>query len=470
MTARGASALLCAAAAVALLVAGFMPWFTAGDGGDDRRPARRDYTYSDVDELYSESGGFGQVRANLGLVSGETCVGLTCKPARYTGAPGLRDDIFAWLGRATLGAVLSGVALLCAVALAARTQRRPILRDWAATVVALAAGLGGAFVASQTLDGPLERGLGLGAMIVGAALTGMGAAWPWGRGEAAPARRLGLALAVTGLTTLAWITLAQHAWWRSDRSLDLLRVSPLGVEMCDGGDCRMAGALGHTATLRLFATVTALATAALLVPAFGAAARVARGIAPGAWAWTTTAVAWLGLGAGLATWASYPSSEVMTAAWGLPVFALAMGGAGAVALAAAVLVRAADQELAPGPVLATAPVGAVAPGARPVLVPLGGQVSAPLYAGPAPQPSPSPSLDPAPRPQPDPQLAPPPSPYAPPAPAPQPSPLRPALDPPTAAAAALGRRTAPLCPTCRVSTLWHGKRAAWWCSTCKQTL
>ena len=38
------------------------------------------------------------------------------------------------------------------------------------------------------------------------------------------------------------------------------------------------------------------------------------------------------------------------------------------------------------------------------------------------------------------------------------------------APAPLAPRPSPYCPTCRVATLWHAKRAAWWCSTCKRTL
>ena len=50
----------------------------------------------------------------------------------------------------------------------------------------------------------------------------------------------------------------------------------------------------------------------------------------------------------------------------------------------------------------------------------------------------------------------------------------PALSPPpprpAPAPAPMAARPSPYCPTCRVATLWHAKRGAWWCSTCKRTL
>lgn len=459
---RNLGALFCGMAAVALLVAGFMPWFATQHDDDDSRGNDRSFeAYLEAKQLADDDSDgptwAGEVRGNFGLVSGETCVRLTCTAARYTGARGLADDAFAWLGRATLGAALAGVALLITTALAARSQRRPILRGWAVTVVATAAGLGAAFAAAQTLDeipGYLQRGMGLGAVITGAALAGLGAAWPWGpRGDGSGVKRVGLALAVAVLALLAWFTLAQHAWWRSGRTLDILRVSPLGVEVCDGGDCRLSTALGARSALRVLAAATSLCVAAMIAPAFGAASRIARGIAPGPWAWATAVLAGLGLAAGLATWASYPSNDVMAVSWGLPVFALAMAGSGAAAVAAAIFVRSRDLE---GSRVhdRVATDGAVAPGARPVLAALGAAGSAaPAAAEPdtsryAPRPEPVPT-------QVQPQQA-------------QTRSSSPPTGPTTAAL--LAKRTSPMCPTCRVATLWHSKRGAWWCSTCKQNV
>jgi hypothetical protein len=250
-------------------------------------------------------------------------------------------------------------------------------------------------------------------------------------------------------------------------------VSPLGVEICDNGECRLAGALGATSRLRVLACLTSLFAAALIAPAFGTAARVARGIAPGAWAWAAAVLAGCALGAGVATWASYPPSDIMTVGWGLPVFAIAMAGTGAAAVTSVMLFGARDDETEGGGVRpAAAMTGGIAPGARPVLVALGPAVTTPAAAS-TDKASPSPyAPKPAPAPQPAAETTP--SPYAPkPAPAPQPAATEPAQPPRSAgptAAALLAKKTSPTCPTCRVATLWHGKRGAWWCSTCKQTV
>ena len=481
-------AVMCAIAAVALLVGGFTPWFSAGDGEDPY--ARRRRALDEVRAYDRPGADEDDVRANYGLVSGEVCIDLQCKSSKYTGARGLADDAFAWLGRATMGAVVAGVVLLLAVALAARTHRRAILRGWAAVVAAAAAGLGAAFAASWTFETPagyVERGMGLAVVIAGAAFAGAGAALPWSQGQVSAARRFALAAAIAVLAPLAWITLVQHAWWRSGGSLNLMHVSPLGVQVCDGAECKISTALGVTTSLRSLATLTSLAAAALIVPAFGAAARIVRGVRPGAWAWTAVVVAMIALGAGLATWAVYPSSDVMRVGWGLPVFALAMAGTAGASLLGALTMRVRDAEVGYAPAELPVPEGGVAPGMRPVLAALGGgpartpdapspyapsRYAPPQIAATVPAPTADPGSAPVAVPVRDPDSAPvavrdPGSP-------PVPVPVR---DPGSAAAAfgamaktaAAAPRPSPTCPNCRIPTLWHGKRGAWWCSTCKHT-
>jgi hypothetical protein len=454
MMPRNLGALFCGMAAVALLVAGFMPWFATHTGEHDDD----DYSYRRVDEDADGNPILQQnMRANFGLVSGELCVRRECKSAKYTGAPGLADDAFAWLGRATLGAALSGVALLIATALAARSQRRPILRGWTVTVVGAAAGLGAAFAAIQSLDnitGNLERGMGLGAVVIGAALAGLGAAMPWGpTGARRPAERYGLAAGIAVLASLAWLTLILHAWWKSGRTLDVLAVSPLGVEICEDGECRLSSSLSPTSTVRLLACLTSLCAAAVMAPAFGTASRLARGVAPGAWGWSAAVLAWLALGLGVATWAAFPANDSMVVGWGLPIFAVAMAGTGAASVVGVMLMRTRDDDSPVAEPAAPLPPGAVAPGAKPVLAALGAPVAMTSRA--PNEPAFVREMPPA----------------AAPAPA-APLPQAKALAPPTGptAAALLAKKTSPMCPTCRVATLWHGKRGAWWCSTCKQTV
>lgn len=501
MMPRNLGALFCGIAAVALLVAGFMPWFATENSdeldynGDTYSSRSRYIDVDDIDDVddivamqrRNRGEDTRRVKGNFGLVSGELCLGLQCTSARYTGAKGLADDVFAWLGRATLAAVLSGVALLIATALAARQQRRPILRGWAVSIVGAAAGLGAAFASIQNLGGTgyIERGMGLSAVIVGAALAGLGTAVPWGPPSPANVpRRAVLTSAIVVLALIAWFTLLQHAWWRSGRTLDVMQVSPLGVEVCDGGDCRLASSLGATTLLRALACLTSLCTAALIAPAFGAASRIARGVSPGAWGWAAAAIAWLGFGLGLATWASYPAGDIMTVGWGLPLFAVAMAGAGGAAIVGTLLFKTADAPeavvIAPAASPAAQASAGIAPGAKPVLAALGGAAPAPTVVVPLPanvptveMPVPTSALPtltiPVPRAA-DPAFVT--------APMPVPAPLPQAKARPAAAgasksanaAALLAKRTSPMCPNCRIATLWHGKRAAWWCSTCKQTV
>ncbi len=518
MTRRAASAGLCALAAIALLIAGFVPWFEIKPGtGEDRDAFRGMYdparpgAWAEGDEAPDR-----ELRANYGLVGGEVCERLRCQPHGYAGARGLSDDLFAWLGRLAMGATMSAVALLVVLAFA-RGQRRPILRGWAATVVATAAGLGAAFVASEVLSRraiDLQAANGLVAMIVGAALAGLGIGWPTGEvaSSASPARRWGLTAALALLVLIAWIAVGRRAWWSGAQSFGGLHASPLGLEACADGRCHVASIGAGRAGLTLLARLTVALAAAAIVPALGAAARAGRGVTPGAWAWSAAVLAGLALTTGIATAVSYAGNDVMTIGWGLPVFVVAMSGVVAAALVAAATLRTADVELegdaTRGPQLRAAPPrGPGAPGdaragLRPVLPAL---AAAPGPSGTAAAPGPGASNGHAryaPRPPvvttgavasgaaaasaaavasiiaPDPAwVAAGPGAMTLTAPAPD------ALGPGIGQAATAGRalaprggsgpathRTAPTCPTCRVSTLWHGKRQAWWCSTCKQTL
>ena len=77
-------AVMCAIAAVALLVGGFTPWFSAGDGEDPY--ARRRRALDEVRAYDRPGADEDDVRANYGLVSGEVCIDLQCKSSKYTGA------------------------------------------------------------------------------------------------------------------------------------------------------------------------------------------------------------------------------------------------------------------------------------------------------------------------------------------------------------------------------------------------
>ncbi|HUQ02812.1 MAG TPA: hypothetical protein VM261_09975 [Kofleriaceae bacterium] len=605
MRAPVTGAVLCAIAAVALLVAGFTPWFSTGKEIDYRMAYERQQADLDSFEEDRARADEADVRANFGLVTGEVCIDLQCKSAKYTGSPGLADDAFAWLGRGALGAAMASVALLIAVALAARTHRRAHLRGWAATVAAVAAGLGAAFAASWAFNenvGYVSRGMGLTAAMAGAAFAGLGVGWPAARGNVGVAKRFGIAAVIAVLAVLAWVTMVEHAWWRSGRALGEIQVSPLGVEVCEAGTCKLATTLGVTGSLRALAALTALASAVLLVPAFATAGRVARGVRPGAWGWAAMIVGVCALGAGAATFVAYPSSDIMHVAWGLPLFAVATAGATAASLAGLVLVKDADADAFASPhayrhepAFATSPNGAIAlaPGERPQLAALAplapsganggpapagsngspataasryapssavaaaafeaatGRVYAPAVAselahatpaetepepepepeaetetetetetgpGPGPGPgtatvveplvihvadaasaaAPSPNATPSPFAPPPPATPSPfllpaaPSPFAPPASSPYapPSPSAPRAAAPAAIAGEPGSapvgvpvvvrpqptapttpiRKSPMCPTCRVATIYSSKRGAWWCSTCKRTL
>ncbi|MBE7450286.1 MAG: hypothetical protein HS111_15725 [Kofleriaceae bacterium] len=279
-------------AAVALLIGGFSPWFSTGDGdGDDgeRRRGRRAYTYVDVDELVDDDStatrGPGALLPPTSAwsaprpavtSSARPCASPRAPASLTTPSPGSAAARWGprWPGRAPGGGRAGGAC-----------QRRPILRGWAATVAAAAAGLGGAFAASWALEaavGPVDRSIGLLALVLGGALAGAGA--PPGRGATPRAARAPLPagrrdrrahrarLGHAGRDACLAARSGHTSTCSGSRS-------PLGVEVCDG-DCRLATALRVTTGQRLLATLTALLTAALVVPAAGAVVRLARASRP----------------------------------------------------------------------------------------------------------------------------------------------------------------------------------------------
>lgn len=385
MSRRALRAGLCALAAVAFLLAAFLPWFESRRGGGDDDPE--------------------SPRASYQLQGGEACARGRCRDVGYTGAPGTRDDVVAGLGWTTLADALTAVTLLLAVA-AARRRHRP-LRAWAATSAASAAGLGALFVACETISrrDDIERGWGLAAITVGAVIAGVALALPAAEGppDRRAWRRYGPALAIAGGAMLAWLTLTDHGWWRGVGAFRAIAASPLGREVCDGNDCQSdALALGGSGFL-LLARLTAALIAALLVPALGAAARAAAARAPGAWGVAAMVLALAALATGTGAAVLHPSGGPDGVAWGLPACGAALA---AVTLGALVarrwvtsvedvavvaapprpstpLSRALGPRPAPGaagaPALAPRPPGAP----RPVLPALGAAAAAaPASAGP----------------------------------------------------------------------------------------
>jgi hypothetical protein len=521
MSRRALRAGLCAAAAIAFLLAAFLPWFErwrAGDDGDDGP------------------------RATYQLQGGERCERGRCKNVGYTGAPGMRDELFAVSGWATLAGALGTVALTLAVA-AARGRQRP-LRGWAGASAATTAGLGALFVAGETISRHEEliRGWGLASTSLGALLAGVAIALPT---EAAPPdrrpeRRWLPTTLLAGGALIAWIALADHGWWRTAGAFRALAASPLGQQVCDGDECTTAALAGGGGAFAALARLTVMFAAALLVPAAGAAARVAQGRAAGAWGIAALTLAALALGCGGAAAALHAARAHDTIGWGLPAFAVGTAAVPVAALLARRWITALDVEdvvLAPtprtgaiaariagategtplGPIaIATRVPGGMPPptsGAKPVLPSLGAPPSpspspspganAIASAGPGPSPSPFPVASPGANPSPFPVASPganalpPPSPPAAPSARPAPS-LAPGHLPPApkpawaalpradfvprpgepgpsarvvvAAPPSLARRVAPRCPTCKQSTLWHAKRGGWWCTACKKVL
>lgn len=414
MSRRAAGAALCAAAAIALVVAAFAPWWRIVDRGE-------------------EAG----VRANFTLLGGELCRTdgyIECKDLAYTGRVGLRDELFAWTGRLTLAVLLVTAALAVVLAFAGG-GRRALLRGVTATAAAIGAGLAAAVVAVEQLplSGDTELSFGLWAALAGSIAAAVGAAWPLGAvGPLPPARRWGLGLGIAAVALIAWITIGLRAWWAGTGTFASHGMSPLGLELCDRDLCTQLGVGPRgLATLAALVSTAALAAATLVVAA-GLAVRAARGVAPRGWAIATAVVGGLAVVDGVLALVLTPrrGMELGPGAWGFLI-----AGAGLVALAIAgqrmlAWIDPADADH-DGPVVL--PFGALPASPKPVLPALGPSANPPAT------------------------------------PATAAAPARPSA-PATSAAAPIARRTAPPCPTCRASTLWHGKREAWWCSTCKQTV
>ena len=384
MSRRALCAGLCALAAVAFLLAAFLPWFESrrgGGGGDDDDSERP--------------------RASYQLQGGERCERGRCKDLTYTGGPGLRDDVFAVLGWTTLAGALGSVTLMLAVA-AARRRHRP-LRAWAAASAATTAGLGAMFVASETVSrqDDLARGWGLAAVTVGAIVGGIGLALPATAAapDRRPERRWLPALGLMGGAAIAWLSLTDHGWWHGVGAFRAVASSPLAREVCDGDDCQSGALLGGGAGFAVLGRLTVALAAALLLPALGAAARVVQGRAAGAWGAIAAGLAAVALACGAGAAALHPAGTAEGLAWGLPGFAsgliaviaaalIARGWvtateAGEVVIAAAPPsgpARLAPRVATPRPALA--PLAAA--GARPVLAPLGARPdpSSPLAAPP----------------------------------------------------------------------------------------
>ncbi|MEZ4401994.1 MAG: hypothetical protein R3B06_18330 [Kofleriaceae bacterium] len=420
MSRRAVRAVLCAAAAIALILAAVTPWWRSADPDDDVG------------------------RANVTLIGGEACTGaprVTCQALSLAGRPGLRDDAFAWSSRVTFGGALVVGALALALAFAGG-RPRPLLGPAAAAGAAAVAASGATTVAIASLPrlpGIPTTGAGLELTLVGAGLLVAAAAWPREAGGAGRrARRWAWAGAVVGAAMVHWITLASRSWWHAATEFGTRTRSPLGIEVCDLGRCGQSGngaaPLGQWALLAL----AAAAGAAALIAALGLATRLALGAPARRWAWAAAIAAGGALAtAGAALAVPVAGAHVAAGAW-IELAALAAS----IALAVIAARTATDAA-------ATATGASIPRGPRPVLAPLG--------AGAAGAPTP----------------APPRAPTAPPAiaayaPALSPAPRVPG--PAGATTSGLGPRPSPYCPTCRGATLWHGKRAAWWCSACKHTL
>ncbi len=452
MSRRGIRAGLCALAAVAFFVAAFLPWFESARG------APRD--------TWSES----SARAVYQLHGGERCERGRCRDVAYSGRPGVADDLFAALGWTTLAGCLATASLALVTAGSRRSRRRH--GGWAATAAAITVAAAAMFIASQTLSegANLVRAWGLTFTVIGAITLGIGVGLPdTGGVPMAPARAWGAALALAAGALVAWASLVDHGWWRATATFDQVTGSPLGLEVCDGPACRIANRPQDGAGYRLLAWLTVGAAAATLVPATIAAVRTAMARAAGtaglAAALVATGAAVVGAGCAL----GYPGQRLVSVDWGVPGFALGMAAVIVGALASRRWCTVTDVDATPAPAPSIAPTrpAAVAP-ARPPLAPTG--VSplpgarpplAPRWASPPPGPRP-----------PLPPLATS-APLATTAPA---GPRRPTMTATTTAPAAagpgrdLGRRAPPRCPGCGQSTLWHGKRTAWWCSACKRVL
>lgn len=378
MNRRAAGAALCVAAAIVLVLAMALPWWKIRD--------RHDETGS---------------RANLTLLGGDHCVddsARNCRAVELTGAPGLRDDLFAWSGRLTLLLLVATAALAVIAAIAPRGRIAAAGGVVAAVTAAAAAGT----VAIERLPeiyGSPELGLGLWLTLLGTGLVALATAAPADLTPQAPGpRRLGVSAAIALLILAAWLTLATRSWWHQELEFASRSRSALGFEFCESDVCETYGnGRASVRSLLLLGSIAAVA-GGLWVAAIGLLARTSRGAAPRWWAHATAD----------------------------------LGGLAAVLTVIAIAVR--NQRWA-----------RIATTTRPRPALGGDALPAPPPPAPAP---PAPPIIPA---------------YAP-ALAPAPSPPRPAPAP------ALAPRPSPLCPQCRGATLWHGKRAVWWCSACKRAL
>lgn len=385
------------------------------------------------------------VRAHVTLVGGEVCgdeSGRHCVDVSLTGRPGLRDDAFAWTGRLAFALLLAGVA----AALVHAARPGPRSRLALAIVATGVAATGAAAVAIESLPRgltPSQLGIGLWLALMATAMAAVAAAdqEPGPRGS--PGWRMGLAAAGAILVFVAWLTLATRSWWHQGFEFFTRSRSALGVEWCDGGRCTMRGDDGGPARGLVLLGLTAALAGALWVTTIGMVSRIARGRGAGAWGATTAIVAALVTAVATIALVSVPS-RAATIGPGAYLFVAATIGLAVVSGLAHRQFAGIGPivEASRDPVVAATPAvpGAVAPGARPILPSLG------------------------------PQAVPVPAPPPPPPPPPMMAAYLPPLSAPPPAAAPLGPRPSPICPQCRGATLWHGKRAAWWCSTCKRAL
>jgi|JI10StandDraft_1071094.scaffolds.fasta_scaffold09318_8 hypothetical protein len=425
MNRRAAGAALCVAAAIVLVLAMALPWWKIRD--------RHDETGS---------------RANLTLLGGDHCVddsARNCRAVELTGAPGLRDDLFAWSGRLTLLLLVATAALAVIAAIAPRGRIAAAGGVVAAVTAAAAAGT----VAIERLPeiyGSPELGLGLWLTLLGTGLVALATAAPADLTPQAPGpRRLGVSAAIALLILAAWLTLATRSWWHQELEFASRSRSALGFEFCESDVCETYGnGRASVRSLLLLGSIAAVA-GGLWVAAIGLLARTSRGAAPRWWAHATADLGGLAAVLTVIAIATVPARRAQLGP-GIVVFASAGLGLVVVAILAHRWFRTATAATAAAAAPPTSRLAAAPAGPRPILPALGGDA---LPAPPPPAPAPpAPPIIPA---------------YAP-ALAPAPSPPRPAPAP------ALAPRPSPLCPQCRGATLWHGKRAVWWCSACKRAL
>jgi hypothetical protein len=435
MNRRAAGAVLCAAAAIALLLSAVMPWWRVTSLGD-----------RDVDGR-TELG----ARANLGLLSGEMCfpdAHEPCHRVAYSGRAGLRDDLFAWAGRATLALIMVAAVLAVVLAFLGGGARAGLRA--ACTTLAIGGAASGACVVVISNLPPMHGAQTLGGgwwfALFGSALLAAGAAWPIGAAEVhGPGRRWGLASGIVAALTLAWLSLAMRAWWIDRTDFGSRSRSPLGGRSCIVGICATtSNGYSGVRSLVVLAMITALAAAGVVLGS-ATAIRTVRGAAPGRWSIATAAVAIAAIAlAGVALF-TVPNPRAHVS-YGAGLFIAGMLAVAITSLVARQQVRSLAPDGDPDdPRPRVVPFGTAPRGPKPILPPLGNPPP-----GPAPITSawPVPSAPPA-------IIA-----YAP---ALSPAPLSPMTR-------AIGAQPSPVCPQCRAATLWHGKHKTWWCSQCKRSL